>query len=49
MSCQTYDHTAQQFLDLEAKVDEEGDERDENEEGKMTECMFLLNIWLFYF
>jgi len=41
MSCPTYDRTARRFLDLEAKVDEEGDE-----EGEVTECAFLLNLWL---
>jgi len=30
-------------------VDEEGDKGDEDEEDEMTECMFLLNLWLFYF
>jgi len=49
MSCPTYGHTAWWFLDLEAEVDKEGDEGDENEEDEMTECMFLLNLWLFYF
>ena len=43
MSCPTYDRTARQFLDLEAEVDEEGDEEEEDE---MTECMFLLNLRL---
>jgi len=42
MSHPTYDRTARRFLDLEAEVDEEGDE----EEDEMTECMFLLNLWL---
>ena len=49
MSCLTYNRTAWQFLDLEAEVDEEGDKGDEDEEDEMTECMFLLNLWLFYF
>jgi len=37
MSCPTYDCTARRFLDLEAEVDEE---------NKMTECTFLLNVRL---
>jgi len=41
MSRPTYDHTARRFLDLEAEVDEEGDEEDE-----ITECTFLLNLRL---
>jgi len=45
MSHPTYDRTVQWFLDLEAKVDEEGDE-EEDDEDEMTECMFLLNLWL---
>jgi len=49
MSCPTYDHTAWRFLDLEAEVDEERDKGDEDKEDKITECMFLLNLWLFYF
>jgi len=43
MSHPTYDRTARRFLDLEAEVDEEGDEEEEDE---MTECTFLLNLWL---
>ena len=42
MSHLIYDCTVLQFLDLEAKVDEEEDEEDE-------ECTFLLNLQLFYF
>jgi len=49
MNCPTYNCTAWQFLNLEAKVDEEGDEGDKDKEDKMTECMFLLNLQLFYF
>ena len=49
MSRPTYNCTAWRFLDLEAKVDEEGDKGDEDEEDEMTECMFLLDLWLFYF
>jgi len=30
-------------------VDEKGDEGNEDGEDKITECMFLLNLWLFYF
>jgi len=47
MSHPTYNRTARRFLDLEAKVDEEGDEEeDEDEEDEMTECTFLLNLQL---
>ena len=42
MSRPTYDHTARRFLDLEAEVDEEGDDK----EDEMTECTFLLNLRL---
>jgi len=43
MSRPTYDRTARRFLDLEAEMDEEGDEEEEDE---MTECTFLLNLRL---
>jgi len=42
MSRPIYDHTARRFLDLEAEVDKEGDD----EEDEMTECTFLLNLRL---
>jgi hypothetical protein len=35
MSRPIYDHTAQQFLDLEAEVDKE------DEEDEATKCMFF--------
>ena len=42
MSHPIYDHTARQFLDFEAKVDEE----EEDEEDEETKCMFF---WIYSF
>ena len=47
MSHPIYNCTVQQFLDLKAKVDEE--EGEDNDKDEVAECMFLLNLQLFYF
>ena len=49
MSHPIYDHTVQWFLDLEAKVEEEVEEEEDEDEDEDEECMFLLNLQLFYF